>query len=219
MGKQWKQWLTLFWGAPKSLQMVTAAMISTDSCSWKKSYDQPREHIKKQRHHSANKGLYSQNYGFSSSQIWMWELDHPVKADCWRIDAFELWCWRILLRVPWTSKRSNQSTLKENSPEYSLEGSMLKLKLQYFDHLMQITNSLEEILMPGKIEAGEVDDIGLDVWMASLTQWTWVWTSYVCWCWTGKPGVLQSMESQRATELNWWCHKWDYCWIPPTPNL
>ena len=76
------------------------------------------------------------------------------------------------MRVPWTSKRSNQSTLKENSPEYSLEGSMLKLKLQSFDHLMQITNSLEEILMPGKIEAGEVDDIGLDVWMASLTQWT-----------------------------------------------
>ena len=74
------------------------------------------------------------------------------KAECQRIDAFELWCWRRLLRVPWTLKRSNQSILKEISPEYSLEGLMLKLKLQYSGHLMQIINSLEKTLMPGKIE-------------------------------------------------------------------
>ena len=76
------------------------------------------------------------------------------KAECRRTDTFELWCWRRLLRVPWTAKRSNQSILKEISPEYSLEGLMLKLKLQYFGHLMQRTDSLEKTLMPGKIEGG-----------------------------------------------------------------
>ena len=76
------------------------------------------------------------------------------KAECWRIDAFELWCWRRLSRVPWTARRSNQSILKEVSPEYSLEGLMLKLKLQYFDHLMQRADSLEKTLMLGKIEGG-----------------------------------------------------------------
>ena len=83
------------------------------------------------------------------------------KIECQRIDAFELWCWRRLLRVPWTARRSNQSILKEINPEYSLEGLMLKLKLQYFDHLMQRPDSLEKTLMLGKMEAGrEVDDRG-----------------------------------------------------------
>ena len=95
---------------------------------WKKSYDQPRQHIKKQRHYFANKGPASQSYGFSSSHGWMWELDHK-KAEHWIIDAFKLWCWRRLLRVPWTARRSNQFILKEINPEYSLEGLMLKLKL------------------------------------------------------------------------------------------
>ena len=103
---------------------------------WKESYDQPRQHIKKQRHYFANKGPSSQGYGFSSSHVWMWELDYK-KAECRRIDAFELWCWRRLLRVPWTVRRSNQSILKEISPRCFLEGLMLKLKLQYFGHLMR----------------------------------------------------------------------------------
>ena len=81
----------------------------------------------------------------------MWELDYK-EGECWRIDAFKLWCWRRLLRVPWTARRSNQSILKEISPEYSLEGLMLKLKLQYFGHLMWRTYSLEKILILGKIE-------------------------------------------------------------------
>ena len=95
------------------------------------NYDKLRQHIKKQRHHFANKGPYS---GFSSNHVWMCELDH--KAERRRIDAFELWCQRRVFRVPWTAKTSNQSILKEISPEYSLEGLMLKLKLQYFGHLM-----------------------------------------------------------------------------------
>ena len=98
-------------------------------------------------------GSSSQGYGFSSSHVWMWELDIK-KAEHRRIDAFELWCWRRLLRVPWTARRSNQSILKEISPECSLEGLMLKLKLQYFGHLMQIAGSFEKTLMLGKIEGG-----------------------------------------------------------------
>ena len=112
---------------------------------WKKSYDQPRQHIKKQRHYFANKDIFPVViYGCES-----WTIK---KAEHWRIDAFELWCWRRLLSIPWTARRSNQSILKEISPEYSLEGLMLKLKLQYFGHLMQRTDSLEKTLMLGKIE-------------------------------------------------------------------
>ena len=116
----------------------------------KKSYDQSRQLIKKQRHYFANKGPSSQSYGFSSSHMDVsWTIK---KAECQRTDAFELWCWRRLLRVPWTARRSNQSILKEISPEYSLEGLILKLKLQFFDHLMRRANSLEKTLMLGKIE-------------------------------------------------------------------
>ena len=97
---------------------------------WKESYDQPRQHVIKQRHYFVSKGLSSQGCGFSSSHIWMRELGYK-EADCGRIDAFELWCWRI----PWTA-RSNQSILKKISPKYSLEGLRLQLKLQYFGHLM-----------------------------------------------------------------------------------
>jgi len=118
---------------------------------WKKSYDQPRQHIKEQRHYFAIKVHLVKAmvfpvvmYGCES-----WTIK---KAEHWRIDAFELWCWRRLLRVPWTARRSNQSILKEISPEYSLEGLMLKLKLQYFSHLMRRTDSLEKTLMLGKIE-------------------------------------------------------------------
>ena len=112
----------------------------------------------------------SQSYGFSRSHLWMWELDHK-KAECWRIDAFELWCWGRLLRVPWTARRSNQCILKEISPEYSLEGLMLKLKLQYFGHLMWRTDSLEKDPDAGKgwrqEEKGTTEDemIGWHHWL------------------------------------------------------
>ena len=118
---------------------------------WKKSYDQPRQPIKKQRHYFVNKGPSSQSYGFSSNHVWMWDLDYK---ESWAQKnwCFEPWCWRRLLRVPWTARRSNQSILKEISPEYSLEGLMLKLKLQYFGHLMWRTDSFEKTLMLGNIE-------------------------------------------------------------------
>ena len=145
--KKWKQWQILSSWTPKSLWMVTTAMKLEDA-PWTESYDKSRQHIKKQKHHFANKGLSSQNYGFFQYWCESWTIK---KAEHWKIDAFELWCWRRLLRVPW-SARSNQSTLKEINPEYSLEGLMLKLKLQYFGHLMQRANSLENTLMLGKVE-------------------------------------------------------------------
>ena len=128
------------------------------------------------------------------------------KAERRRIDAFELWCWRRLLRVPWTGRRSKQSILKNISPGCSLERMMLKLKLQYFGHLIRRADSLEKTLILGGIGAG--DYRGWDGWMASLTWWTWVWVNSRRWWWTGRPGVLQFMGSKRvrhdwATELNW----------------
>ena len=110
---------------------MTAATKLKDAYSLEEKLWPTRQHIKKQRHYFVNKGLSSQGYGFSSSHVWMWELDYIKKAECQRIHAFELWYWRSLLRVPWTARRSNQSTLKAIRPEYSLEGLMLKLKLRY----------------------------------------------------------------------------------------
>ena len=126
-----------------------------------------------------------------------------------RIDAFEMWCWRRLLRVPWTAMRSNQSILREISPGCSLEGMMLKLKLQYFGHLMRRVDSLERLWCWEGLGAGaEGDDRGWDGWMASLTRWMWVWVNSGSWWWTGRPGVLWLMGLQRvrhdwATDLNW----------------
>ena len=139
------------------------------------------------------------------------------KAEHWRIDAFELWWWRKLLRVPWTERRSNQSILKEISPGCSLEGLMLKLKLLYFSHLMWRDDSFERHWCWERLRAGgEGDDRGWDGWMALLTQWTWVWMNSGSWWWTGRPGVLRFMGSQRVrhnweTELNWtdWL-LWEY---------
>ena len=134
------------------------------------------------------------------------------KAEHWRTDVFELWCWSKLLRVPWTARWSNQSILKEISPACSLEGLMLKLRLRYFGHLMRRADSLEKTLMLGKIEGrrrrGQQRMRGWDGWMASSTQWTWIWVNSGSWWWTGRPGVLQSMGSPRVrhdwvTELNW----------------
>ena len=131
------------------------------------------------------------------------------KAECPRINAFELWCWRRLLRVPWTTRRSNQSILNEISPEYSLGGLMLKQKLQYFGPLMGRADSLGPCCWERLRAGGEGDDRGWDGWMASLSQWTWFWVSSGSWWWTGKPDVLQFMGSQRvghnwASELNWY---------------
>ena len=151
MGKQWKQWLTLFFGGSKITADGDCSHEVKRHTPWKKSYDQSRQHIKKQRHYSVNKGLSHQGYGFSSGHVWMWELDYK---ESW---APKNWCfWTVVLektlRVSWTARSSNQFILKEISPEYSLEGLMLKLKLQYFGHLMWKADSFEKTLMLEKIE-------------------------------------------------------------------
>ena len=156
---------------------------------WNKSYDQRRRHIKKQKHYFVNKGLVKAMvfpvamYGCES-----WTIK---KAEHQKIDGFELWCCRRLLRALWTAKRSNQSILKEINPEYSLEGLMLKLKLQYFGHLMWRTGSLEKTVVLERFKARwEGGDWGWVAWMASQTQWTWVRAGFRSWWWTGKPAVL-----------------------------
>ena len=164
-----------------------------------KSYDQPRQHIQKQRHYFANKGPSRQRYDFPSSHVWLWELDYK---ECWalRIDALELWCWRRLLRVPGTA-RSNQSILKEINLEYSLEELMLKLKLQYFGHLVQRADLLEKTLMLGKIEGRRRRGWQRTRWLDGITNSvdnSVVWASSGRWWRTGKPEVLQSMGSQRV---------------------
>ena len=155
MGKQWKQCQTLFWGAPKSLQMVTAAMKLKDAYSLEKSYDQSRQHIKKQRHYFTDKSPSSQSYGFSSSYVWMWELDYK---ESW---VPKNWCfWTVVLEKalenPLCCKEIKPIHPKGNQSwifiEYSLEGLMLKPKLQYFGHLMRRADSFEKTLMLGKIE-------------------------------------------------------------------
>ena len=176
MGKQWKQCQTLFWGGSK----ITA----DGDCS----------HEIKRRLFLGRKVMTNLDRIFKSRDITLPTKVHLVKAmvfpvvmygceswtvkkaECWRIDASELWCWRRLLRVPWTARRANQSILKEISPECSLEGLMLKLKLQYFGHLVRRADSLEKTWCWERLRAGgEGDDRIWDGWMASPTQWAWVW--------------------------------------------
>ena len=174
----------------------------------KKSYDKPRQRIKKQRHYFTYKGPNSQSYGFSNSHVRIWELDHKEgwAPKNW---CFELWSWRRLLRVSWTARRSNQSILKEISPECSLEGLMLKLQLQYLGHLMRRTDSLEKTLMLGKTEGRRIRGQQRTRWMDDITDSMDIWASSRRWWWTGRPGRLQftwlkRVGHDRATELNWW---------------
>ena len=174
MGKQWKQWETIFLGSKitadgdcsheikRCLLLGRKVMTNLDSILKSRDITLPTK-----------VGLVKAmvlpvvTYGCES-----WTIK---KAEHWRIDTFQLWCWIRLLRVPWIGRTSNLSILKEISPEYSLEGLMLKLKLQYFGHLMRRTDSLEKTLMLERLKAGgEGDDRGWDGWMASPTQRTWV---------------------------------------------
>ena len=158
---------------------------------WKKSYDQPKQHIKKQRHYFANKGLSSQGYSFSSSHVWMWELDHK---ESWEVKN---WCfWTVVLEKTlessWTSWRSIQLILKEISPDYSLEGLMLTL--QYFGHLMRRTDSLEKTLTLGKIEGRRKRERQRMRWLDGFTDGQGSLASCSLWGLTG---------TDTTEQLNW----------------
>ena len=169
MGKQWKQWQTLFWGAPKSLQMVTTAMKLKDTCSLEEKRWQTYTaywDITLLTKVCVGKAMVFPvvMYGCES-----WTVK---KAERQRIDAFQLWCWRRLLRVPWTARRSNQSILQEISPEYSLEGLMLKLKLHCSDHLMQRDDSWKTPWVWERLKVG--GEVTTEDEMVEWHHWVWV---------------------------------------------
>ena len=164
--------------------------------------------LKKKRHYFANRSPSGQSYGFSSSPVWMWELDHKQS---WmpRIDVFELWCWIRLLIVPWTARRANQQSSRKSVLNshwkdwcWSWSSNTLATWCEELTYWKRPWCWWERLKAGGK-----GDNRGWDGWMVSLTRWTWVWASSRSWWWTGKPAVLQSMGSQRvghnwATELN-----------------
>ena len=150
-----------------------------------------------------NKGPSQQGYGFTSSHVWMWVLDYKEN---WVPKNWCFWTvvWRRLLRVPWTARRPNQSILKEISPEYSLDGLRLKLKLQYFTTWCKELTYLKRSWCWERLRVGgEGNGRRWDGWMASQTQWTWVWVNSGSWWWTGRPGMLQSIGSDMTEWLNW----------------
>ena len=204
MGKQWQ---TLFFCAPKSLQMVIAAMklrhlllgrkVMTNLDSILKSRDitlPAKVHLVKAMVFPVVM------YGCES-----WTVK---KAECWRIDAFELWCWRRLLNLPWVARRPNQSILKEISLEYSWKDWCWSWNSKTLATCCELSHLKRPWCWERLKAGGKGDDRGWVGWIVSLTQWTWVWVNSGSWCWTGRPGVLQSMQLQRVgddwvTELNW----------------
>ena len=208
MGKQWKQYQTLFYGGSKitadgdcSHEIKRCLLLGRKVMTKLDSIFKSRDITLPTKVHLVKATVFPVvMYG---CEIWI-----VKKTECQRIDAFELWCWRRLLRVPWTARRSNQSILKEISPGCSLEGLMLKLKLQYFGHLMRRVDSLEKTLMLGGIGDRRRRGQQRMRWLDGMTQWTWVWMNSGSWRWTGRPGVLRFIGSQRighdwATEMNW----------------
>ena len=208
MGKKRKQWQTLFSWALKSLQMVTAAMKLKYAWSLGKSYDKPRQHIKKQTCYFAHKSPYSQSYGFSSSHVWMWGLDHKEGR------VSKNWCcWAVILEETLESPldckeiqpvhpKEDQSCVHWKDWCWSWNSNSLATTCKELTHRKRLW------CWEGLGAGGEGDARGWDGWMASLTRWTWVSLNSGSWWWTGRPGMLQFMRSQRVghdwvTELNW----------------
>ena len=215
MGQEWKQCQTLFFGARKSLQMVTAAMKLKDT-PWKESYDLPRQHIKKQRCYFTNKCPSHQGYDFSSIHVWMWELSYK---ESW---VPKNWCFFTVVL-----EKTLKSPLdcKEIQPVHP-KGSVLSIhwKNWWSWNSNLLATWCEELTLwkrPWCWErlraGGEGDDGGWDGWMASLTQWRWVWVDSRSWWWTRRPGVLWSIGSRRVRHnwMNWTEATEFYCYAAP----
>ena len=175
---------------------MNAAWNQKTTASWQESDDKPRQCVEKQRQYSADKGPYNQGYDFPSGQVQLWELA-VKKAGCQRIDAFELWCWRRLMKVSWTARRSYQSILRETNPEYSLKDWCWSSSILVIWG-KQMTHWKSPWCWERLREEGEEGIRGWDGWMASLMQWTWTWANSKRWWGTGRPGMLQAMGSQRV---------------------
>ena len=216
MGKQWKQWDFIF---------LCSKIIADGDCS-----HEIKRLLGRKVMTNLDSILKSRDVTLLTKVRLVKAIVFPVvmyrceswtirKAEHWRTDTFELWCWRRLLRVPWTARRSNQSILKEISPEYSLAGLMLKLKLQCFGPLMQRTHLKRSSCWERLRAGGEGDDRGWDGLMASPTQWTWVWVNSGSWWWTGRPGIRGSWsrkDSDMMEQLNWTELRCKLLLIPPT---
>ena len=184
------------------LWIYQATRKQLPNLQWRTSKSRRKNNAKKEQRAKMNRAKSFSPWGKNQWPLKFW-LAGPQDITQHLVFTQQVDLNRRLLRVPWTERRSNYSILKEISPEYSLEGLMLKLKLQYFGHLMWRADSLEKALMLGMIEGSRRrDDRGWDGWMASLTQWTWIWARFRSWWWTGKPGVLQFTGSQRVG-YNW----------------
>ena len=208
MRKQGKQWETLFSWAPESLQMVTSAMKLRDTCSLEGKLWQSRQHTRKQRHYFANKGPSGQKYSFSSSHVWIWELDH---REGWASKNWYFWTVVLekTLESPLDWKEIQPVHLKGNQPWIFIGRADAEAETPVlWPPDAELTHWKRPWCWERVRAGGEGDGRGWAGWMASLTQWTWVWASSRSWWWTGRPGVLQSLGSQRVrhdwvTELNW----------------
>ena len=196
MGKQWKQCEILFGGAPKSLQMLTAAMKLCLLLGRKAMIN--LDSILKSRDITLPTNVHLLKAMVFPTVMYGCESWTKKKAVCQRIDAFEVWCWRRFLRIPWTARRFNQCILREISSEYSLERLILKLKLQYFGHLIGRMTHWKGPWFWERLKEGEGDDRRWDGWMALPTWWTWVWANYVSLWWTGNPSMLQCMGVSKS---------------------
>ena len=200
MWKQWKQWEALFSWVPKPLQMVMAAMKLKDFVPWKKNYDQPRQHVKKQRHYFANKGPSHQSYGFSSSHVWMWELD---QKEGW---AMKNWCfWTVVLGLESALNCKGISLFNPNGnqPWVFIGRTDTEAEAPILWHLMQGAESLEKTLMLGNTEGKRRREWQRMQWFNSIRlNGLEFWANSRRWWRTEKPGMLQSIRSQRVGH-NW----------------
>ena len=204
MGNQWKQWETLISWAPKSLQMVTAAMKLRHLLLGRKTMTN-LDSILKSRDITLPTKVHLVNAMVFPVVMYGCESWTIKKTECWRIDAFELWCWRRLLRVPWNARRSNQSILKGAQPWVFIGRTDVEAETNSLAAWCEELTHLKRPWCWERLRAGgEGDDRGWDGWMASPTQWRWVWVNSGSWWWTGRPSVLQSMWSQSQTQLSDW---------------